>query len=172
MNEIGDKLRSQGLAGDMQEMHDVIEGSVNNTDIQQFKLRARLPSKGRTDTPMAATDKMWVVLKTYAEGGENELHAHPHEDHTFVVLQGKAEISGKDGSLGTIDKLSGFLIPRGAFYKFKSVGDEPLVMLRAGTSTDEAGDRLRRIHVDGNDFDPYSADNHFHGVEFSDEYFG
>jgi hypothetical protein len=26
---------------------------------------------------------MWVVLKTYAADGENGLHAHPNEDHTF-----------------------------------------------------------------------------------------
>ena len=55
-----------------------------------FKLEAQLPQQGRTDTPLAASDKMWVVLKTYAADGENGLHAHPNEDHTFVVLQGEA----------------------------------------------------------------------------------
>src|SRR3954470_7336721 len=57
-----------------------------------FRLEAQLPQQGRTDTPMAASDKMWVVLKTYAADGENGLHAHPNEDHTFVVLQGKATL--------------------------------------------------------------------------------
>ena len=42
-----------------------------------FKLEAQLPKQGRTDTPLAASDKMWVVLKTYAADGENGLHAHP-----------------------------------------------------------------------------------------------
>src|SRR5580704_15641973 len=42
-----------------------------------FKLEAQLPQQGRTDTPVAASDKMWVVLKTYAADGENGLHAHP-----------------------------------------------------------------------------------------------
>ncbi len=27
-----------------------------------FKLEAQLPRQGRTDTPVAASDKMWVVL--------------------------------------------------------------------------------------------------------------
>ena len=36
-----------------------------------FKLEAQLPRQGRTDTPVAASDKMWVVLKTYAADGEN-----------------------------------------------------------------------------------------------------
>jgi quercetin dioxygenase-like cupin family protein len=38
---------------------------------------------------------MWVVLKTYAADGENGLHAHPSEDHTFVVLQGEAPFMGR-----------------------------------------------------------------------------
>jgi hypothetical protein len=49
-----------------------------------FKLEAQLPKQGRTDAPLAASDKMWVVLKTYAADGENGLHAHPNEDHTFA----------------------------------------------------------------------------------------
>ena len=40
-----------------------------------FRLEAQLPEQGRTDTPLAASDKMWVVLKTYAADGENGLHA-------------------------------------------------------------------------------------------------
>jgi hypothetical protein len=35
-----------------------------------FKLEARLPKQGHTDTPLAASDKMWVVLKTYAADGD------------------------------------------------------------------------------------------------------
>lgn len=53
-----------------------------------FHLTAPLPSTGRTNQVLGATDMLSVVLKTYAEGGENELHAHPNEDHVFVVLQG------------------------------------------------------------------------------------
>jgi hypothetical protein len=29
-------------------------------------------------------------VKTYAADGENRLHAHPNEGHTFVVRQGEA----------------------------------------------------------------------------------
>ena len=60
-----------------------------------FKLEAQLPQQGRTDTPLAASDKMWVVLKTYAADGENGLHAHPNEDHSFVVLQGEERFTGR-----------------------------------------------------------------------------
>src|SRR2546429_7978601 len=44
-----------------------------------FKLEAHLPQQGRIDTPVAASEKMWVVLKAYAADGENGLHAHPNE---------------------------------------------------------------------------------------------
>src|SRR6266436_4747248 len=66
-----------------------------------FKLEAQLPRQGRTDTPVAASDKMWVVLKTYAADGENGLHAHPNEDHTFVVLQGEATFYGPNNETRT-----------------------------------------------------------------------
>src|SRR5215469_12992253 len=46
-----------------------------------------------TDTPLAASETMWVVLKTYAADGENGLHAHPSEDHTFVVLLARPLLS-------------------------------------------------------------------------------
>src|SRR5215469_14314881 len=39
-----------------------------------FKLEAQLPQQGRTDTPLATSGKMWVLLKTYAADGENGLH--------------------------------------------------------------------------------------------------
>src|SRR6266568_3252506 len=53
-----------------------------------FKMRAQLLDQGRTNTALARTDNMWATLKVYASGGENGLHTHPHEDHTFIVLQG------------------------------------------------------------------------------------
>jgi mannose-6-phosphate isomerase-like protein (cupin superfamily) len=83
-----------------------------------FKLEAQLPKQGRTDTPLAASDKMWIVLKTYAADGENGLHAHPHEDHTFVVLQGEATFYGPNGETRTIGKNEGVLLPHGTFYWF------------------------------------------------------
>ena len=81
-----------------------------------FKLEAQLPQQGRTDTPLAASDKMWVVLKTYAADGENGLHAHPNEDHTFVVLQGEATFYGPNDRARTIGKNEWVLLPHGTFY--------------------------------------------------------
>jgi len=82
-----------------------------------FTLAEQLPKQGRTDTPLAASDKMRVVLKTYAADGENGLHAHPNEDHTFVVLQGEVTFYGPNGEIRTIGKNEGVLLPHGTFYQ-------------------------------------------------------
>ena len=59
---------------------------------------------------MAASDKMWVALKIYAADGENGLHPHPNEDHTFVVLQGEAKFYGPNHEIRTIGKNEGVLL--------------------------------------------------------------
>ena len=46
---------------------------------------------------LAATRNMTVVLKTYAAGGENGLHAHTNEDHVFLILEGGATFYGPKG---------------------------------------------------------------------------
>ena len=114
-----------------------------------FKLEAQLPKQGRTDTPLAASDKMWVVLKTYAADGENGLHAHPNEDHTFVVMQGAATFYGPNNETRTISKNEGVLLPHGTFYWFKATSEEPLVMVRIGAAAFDAVDRHCRINPDG-----------------------
>lgn len=135
---------------------------------QFFKLTARLPEKGNTDTILAATKHSWVVIKTYAEGGENSLHAHPNDEHTFVVLQGKAEFIGPKEERQTAEKYEGVIMPAGTFYRFESVGDEPLVMLRMGFCLDTDEDPLGRINVDGSEFDAYTKANKSDTLVLSD----
>jgi hypothetical protein len=49
-----------------------------------------LLEQGTTYDPLATAENLWVNIKVYASGGENALHAHGGEDHSFIVLQGKA----------------------------------------------------------------------------------
>lgn len=99
-----------------------------------FSLNAQMLAQGRTDTVLAATDDLSVRLKVYASGGENELHAHPSEDHVFVILQGSARFYGPDGETQDIVKNQGFMMPKGMLYRFNATStDECLVMLRVGT---------------------------------------
>jgi mannose-6-phosphate isomerase-like protein (cupin superfamily) len=136
-----------------------------------FKLEARLPKQGRTDTPVAASDKMWVVLKTYAADGENGLHAHPNEDHTFVVLQGEAIFYGPNNEEKTIGTNEGVLLPHGTFYWFKAKGEQPLVMVRIGAAAFDGVDRHGRINPDGSEMRGDSVENKQVPLIMSEDWF-
>ena len=103
---------------------------------QTFKLRTPLLSQGRSHTILASskadTGAMNVAIKCYAEGGENEFHAHGKEDHTFIVLQGRACFYQPDQPERVLGRNEGILIPAGALYKFEVASEEPLVLLRVG----------------------------------------
>lgn len=153
-------------------MHD-LRSSVDKlrvaSEIKPFQLRAALPRRGRTDTPVVSTENLWVVLKCYAGEGENELHAHPHEDHVFLVLTGEAEFSGAEGVVARARRFGGTMIPHGVQYKFHALGEEPLVMLRVGTATAPGHDMHHRVHPDGRYFDPFSAANKYEPVEYYED---
>jgi mannose-6-phosphate isomerase-like protein (cupin superfamily) len=122
-----------------------------------FKLRTPLLSKGRQDTELTRTETMRVWMKCYAEGGENVLHAHPSEDHIFVILQGQARFHDKDETERVLGRNEGIMLPRGTFYYFESCGDEPLVMLRVGAYVEPP--KVARIGRDGHEIKGDSAEN-------------
>ncbi|PIT77223.1 cupin [Limnohabitans sp. G3-2] len=125
-----------------------------------FALRAQLPEQGRTNQVMAASSQLNVVLKTYASGGENELHAHTNEDHMFVVMQGSATFYGPGDEFRVVNLHEGVVLPRGVLYRFVANGPEPLVLLRVGAVIDPSKDPLARIDDKGQDFDGYAQSNH------------
>jgi mannose-6-phosphate isomerase-like protein (cupin superfamily) len=150
---------SPAIAQSPEDLRAKISNQVVDAKPSFFRLEAQLPQQGRTDTPVAASDKMWVVLKTYAADGENGLHAHPNEDHTFVVLQGEAIFYGPNNEEKTIGKNEGVLLPHGTFYWFRAKGDEPLVMVRIGASAFDGVDRHGRINPDGSEMRGDSVEN-------------
>ena len=129
------------------------------TDVQPevYRLRTPLMQQGRSDTVLSKTDNMQVRIKCYATGGENELHAHAAEDHTFVILAGQARFVGPDGDYATLGRNEGIMIPRGAYYKFESCGDEPLVLLRVGARLGKAD--VPRLTLDGRPIPGDSPEN-------------
>jgi mannose-6-phosphate isomerase-like protein (cupin superfamily) len=125
-----------------------------NTKPSLFSLRTRALKGGSTDQVLSATPNQWVQLKCYASGGENALHAHVHEDHTFIVLQGEAVFRGPKGEQERVGRWHGITIPKGNQYAFSVTSSENLVMLRLG-SPDHAGDPLARIDADGRPLDAF-----------------
>ena len=139
---------------------------------QLFDLKIPLLEKGRSHKIVAETDIMNVAMKCYAEGGENTLHTHPGQDHTFIVLDGQARFFDKNGEVGVVGKNQGILAPKGWYYYFESCGDEPLVMLRFGAYMSQAA-RLARTGMDGHVMPPDSKENkHGKPVAIPGRFFG
>jgi mannose-6-phosphate isomerase-like protein (cupin superfamily) len=105
---------------------------------QVFRLRTPLLSQGRSHTILASTEgdtgAMNIAIKCYAEGGENEFHSHAKEDHTFIVLQGRARFYQPGQPAHEFGRNEGILLPAGALYKFEVASTEPLVLLRVGNA--------------------------------------
>lgn len=122
---------------------------------QAFNVATALLAQGRTDFALATTDRLQIVIKCHASGGEHYLHSHTEEDHSFIVLDGEATFHGPKGRIGVFRRNQGALIPRGAYYSFLSSGKTPLVLLRVGVPY--PGNRV--IAMEGHDrsVDPRNA---------------
>lgn len=147
------------IANSANEWRDAMAEMAKRKTPSFFHIRARLPQQGRTNQVLGASPYMNVVLKTYASGGENEIHAHTNEDHVFVVLQGGATFLGPRGETRRVARNDCVLVPAGALYSFQADEEEPLVMLRVGAAIDPESDVLARIDEHGQPFDGYSEKN-------------
>ncbi|MGH7774243.1 MAG: cupin domain-containing protein [Candidatus Binatia bacterium] len=142
----------------------------NGKSPQLFRLRTQLLDKGRSDYVLASTDLMTVRIKCYAQGGENALHAHPAEDHAFIVLDGAARFVGKDGASSVLKRNEGIMLPKGTHYKFESCGDTPLVLLRVGAAKERP--KLSRVNPEGGPLPGNSLENkHEDGVPIEGRYY-
>jgi mannose-6-phosphate isomerase-like protein (cupin superfamily) len=116
-----------------------------------FRMRAQLLEAGNTETPLAVGEHLWLKIKVYARGGENKLHAHPYQDHSFIVLAGRARFHGPRGEERELGVNDGIFLPKGCFYWFQTVSEEPLVLLRVGATV--AADKHPDTRImDGDDW--------------------
>jgi mannose-6-phosphate isomerase-like protein (cupin superfamily) len=83
---------------------------------------------------LPGTEELTARVKVYIEGGENEMHSHPLEDHIFCVLRGTAtfHIESDDNTVD-VGANEAVLLPRGTRYWFTNTGDDNLAMLRVGS---------------------------------------
>lgn len=145
--------------GTMEREIDAMIASGKADKPQIFKMGISLPQQGRAAALLGCTDRMWVNLKAYAEGGENVLHAHANEDHTFIILAGRATFYGPKGEKTTLGRNEGILLPRGSLYYFHAEKGEPLVILRVGCVIDPSRNAWERVGRDGADVPPSSEAN-------------
>jgi quercetin dioxygenase-like cupin family protein len=91
---------------------------------------------GTGDIVLPGSDALSGVVKRHDSGGENRMHSHPTEDHTFYVLQGQGTFHIEDDdNVVVANKHDAIFLPRGTSYWFLSSGDEKLIILRTGTET-------------------------------------
>jgi mannose-6-phosphate isomerase-like protein (cupin superfamily) len=80
---------------------------------------------------LARTDHMIAAVQVLKEGGENNLHSHPHLDGFWMVLGGRAKFYGEnDVLIADLGPHEGVLIPRNTRYWFESSSDDVLELLQ------------------------------------------
>ncbi len=118
---------------------------------QKFSLRTPYMKQGRVTQLVAETENLWLHTKINYEGGENEIHTHLDEDHSFIVLEGQMSVFDEKGGEIKVEKYQGVMIPKGAYYRYLNTGPENLVVLRigAGIKGKPQGGVEMRVRPDG-----------------------
>jgi quercetin dioxygenase-like cupin family protein len=96
---------------------------------------------GRGDLVLPGSERLSGVIKRYDEGGENQMHCHPTEDHSFYILEGEATFHiDDDAHVVVAGQYEGVYLPQGTNYWFHSSGDSKLIMIRVGSQ--QGSDRI------------------------------
>jgi len=99
--------------------------------MQPFAYRKPVFERGKQVVLLGRTDRMVAAVQVLKSGGENNLHAHPHQDGFWMVLRGRVRFYGEgDVLLGDFGVGEGIIVPRGSLYWFESAGDEELELLQ------------------------------------------
>jgi mannose-6-phosphate isomerase-like protein (cupin superfamily) len=126
----------------------------------RFQLRTPLLDAGSLSTLLAETPNFQLKIRCYApHEGENALHSHHNQDHSFIVLQGTARFRGPRGETWDLRYNEGIMLYDGTWYCFENSGDEPLVVLRIAAFMPHRGDPNKRLGAHGRQIDPHTKDN-------------
>jgi mannose-6-phosphate isomerase-like protein (cupin superfamily) len=126
-----------------------------------FSLKTPYMKQGRVTQLVAETANMWIHTKINAEGGENEIHAHLDEDHSFIVLEGEMSVFDEKGNEMKLKQHQGVMIPKGAYYRYLNTGSGNLVVIRvgAGVKGQPQGGEEMRVRPDGRPLPAGSVEN-------------
>ncbi len=138
-----------------------------------FSIGGPYLSEGRVNIDLARTDLLTLSLKINAEGGENAVHMHMNEDHSFVVLEGEVTFFDEHGVGTTLGQYEGIMIPKGAFYRYLNTGDRNLFLLRVGAKREMGESAEPRLKPDGTPIAGNAVENyHVDGVAIPGTHFG
>ena len=110
--------------------------TTSKTQAKVFEYLNEEIRAGRGDLILPGSEHLSGVIKRYKEGGENKMHCHPNEDHTFYVLEGQGTFRlESDENEVVVNKDEAVFLPKGTNYWFTSTGNTTLIILRVGTET-------------------------------------
>jgi mannose-6-phosphate isomerase-like protein (cupin superfamily) len=126
-----------------------------------FSLRTPYMKQGRITQLVAETENLWIHTKINYEGGENEIHTHLDEDHSFIVLEGQMSVFDEKGNELKVGKYQGVMIPKGAYYRYLNTGPDNLVVIRvgAGIKGQKQGGQEMRVNPEGKPLIASSEEN-------------
>jgi len=126
-----------------------------------FSLKTPYMQQGRVTQLVAETPNMCIHTKINAEGGENEIHTHLDEDHSFIVLEGEMSVFDEKGNEMRLKPYQGVLLPKGAYYRYLNTGAGNLVVLRigAGVHNEPKAGEAMRVRPDGQEILGGSVEN-------------
>jgi mannose-6-phosphate isomerase-like protein (cupin superfamily) len=154
-----DTLTARGRMADPEDGGELVDYSKSPPP-DFFKLKIQLLDEGSFRHTLADTGNLQIKIRCYAAGGgENAMHAHHGQDHSFIVLLGKARYYGPRGEQRELTRNEGVMLPSGCYYCFENSGDEPLVVLRIESITREGGDPTIRLGLHGQQIDPHAPEN-------------
>jgi mannose-6-phosphate isomerase-like protein (cupin superfamily) len=126
----------------------------------RFQLKTPLLDSGSLSTSLAETDNFQLKIRCYApQEGENAMHAHHNQDHSFVVLQGTARFYGPRGEVWDLNRNEGIMLYEGTWYCFENPGEDPLVVLRIAAFMPHKGDPNKRLGIHSEQIDSHSKEN-------------
>ncbi len=125
-----------------------------------FKLRIQLMDQGSFRHMLADTGNLKIKIRCYAAGnGENAMHAHYNQDHSFIILDGQARFHFPDGTKRELNRNEGIMLPAGCYYCFENSGPDALVVLRIESITSSGGNPEIRKGAQGQQIDPHAPEN-------------
>jgi mannose-6-phosphate isomerase-like protein (cupin superfamily) len=138
----------------------------------KFSLKTPYLEKGRITNLLAETENLWIHAKINAAGGENAIHTHLDEDHSFIVLEGEMTVFDEKGNELVLKQYEGVMIPRGAYYRYLNTGKGNLMVIRVGGGAQKQGGEEMRIRPDGKPLPSLSGNHHVDPVVIPGKFFG
>jgi len=132
----------------MSNASEISPGSSSPARIQGFCYQRPEDGRGRAKkiVHLARAGVLDLHVQIVDKGGANNLHMHTNCDEAFLVLDGRVRFYGEnDAVIAECGALEGVVIPAEAPYRFESVGDAPLQIMRIGGT--HLGKKEKRVNL-------------------------